>query len=274
MKKDLAIVIPFHKSELNETEEISLKIFNKIKFDDDIILLLPEDLNVNFSVKNAKTITIPPMHFDSHENYNLLLQSLFFYKLFENYKYIFIYQFDCLIFKNDLKQWIDQNYSFLGAPFFRPAEKNKFKNKGANGGASLRNVKDFINVLSSNKKIFFDKRIFKHLSSLKRLRKFIYCYLKSCLIFVFLNYKKKKFIEIFINHLKYQEDIFYSVFANSFYEKFSISPGEIAIKFSFEEYPRDAYIFNNHKLPTCCHGWNRNDKKFWIEILSSKFKIL
>ena len=74
-----------------------------------------------------------------------------FYKRFSKFKYILIYQLDCLVFSSNLKSWCQLGYDYIGAPIFiklnTPSLDYCFI---GNGGLSLRKVSKFIRVFESS----------------------------------------------------------------------------------------------------------------------------
>jgi hypothetical protein len=98
------------------------------------------------------------VHFDSScfsgiTAYNRLLLSKHFYETFKDYEYILIYQLDCLVFSDQLKQWCDGGWDYVGAPWL---ENHKEKAEPGdqfwavgNGGLSLRRIESFLRVLRS-----------------------------------------------------------------------------------------------------------------------------
>src|ERR1044071_9510110 len=86
-----------------------------------------------------------------------------FYRAFEEYDYILIYQLDCLVFSNALEAWCHKGYDYIGAPWFERwhqlrSERSAYPDEivegfGAvgNGGFSLRNVRAALDVLASPK---------------------------------------------------------------------------------------------------------------------------
>lgn len=101
--------------------------------------------------------------FDSIAGYNRLMISEQFYNRFSSYDYLLIYQLDAYIFKDELSKWCSLNYGFLGAPLpqdlsiavedaHNKISKNKISlTRSFNGGASLRKISDFIQVIKENR---------------------------------------------------------------------------------------------------------------------------
>ena len=60
----------------------------------------------------------PACDFVDRVAYNRLMMSEQFYRAFEGYEYILIYQLDCLVFSNALEEWCRKGYDYIGAPWF------------------------------------------------------------------------------------------------------------------------------------------------------------
>ena len=68
----------------------------------------------------------------------------------------------------------------------------------------------------------------------------------------------------------HNEDIFWSFIAKQFCFDFKVAPPDVAVSFSFETGPRFCFKKNNQKLPFGCHGWAKDDRKFWEPNLLDK----
>ena len=265
----IAVILPTHKNSLNKYEKLSFNLFNHYLKDFDRYLLIPNKLKINFDTQKMRITSINSKYFSSIESYNLLLQTKYFYKIYSKYDFILIYQLDCLVFKNEMYFWAKKNYSFTGAPRYKPKSIRKIRDF-MNGGFSLRKVKDFINVLNS-KKININIKYFHTLDYFKkpkRIKLFLKYYNKS---------KNKNVfnVEKFCRLAKYPEDIFWSIIAPQLSKKFTLCDKNVALNFCYEEYPREVYKYNNDQIPFGCHNWVNWDKKFWKKIVNQKtpFKI-
>lgn len=76
---------------------------------------------------------------------------------------------------------------------------------------------------------------------------------------------KDKRIANLISIYNRNEDHFWSEVVPTLFN-FKIPDWYIALNFSFEVDPRKWYNILE-KLPFGCHGWNRYDKEFWLEVL-------
>lgn len=245
-KKQVAIVIPIYKSDLNNEEKLSIQSVLKVLKSHDFIFICSKQLNTNY-YENIfpndlvyKFQYFDNFYFESIGGYNKLLLSSFFYEQFKAYNYILIYQLDCYIFQDNLREWCNKGYDYIGAPWInwdwstfsarhitfprRLLYKLGFKNFNlvGNGGLSLRKVNSFIHNLT-----YFYKAAAK---------------------------------------FDKNEDYFFSFYINSFNPFFKIPKLKEALRFSFDVNPGKAYELNNQQLPMGCHAWPKN-VEFWKEFI-------
>ena len=126
-----------------------------------ISFVIPESISsdmvgnflINFSDSKFKyqIVKIKSSFLDSISSYNKLLLSTYFYDFFEGYDYILIAQLDVWIFRNNLNFWLDQQYSFVGAPIVDVVNSTQHDLKFivGNGGLSLRRVSHMQKILHS-----------------------------------------------------------------------------------------------------------------------------
>ena len=74
--------------------------------------------------------------------------------------------------------------------------------------------------------------------------------------------KKSRFLLPFWKD-KWNEDFFYAFLAKRLYTKFNTPPVSEALKFAFEENPKECYEINSEELPMGCHAWHKYDLDFW-----------
>lgn len=149
-KKRVAIVIPIYTDKFNEQEKISLSQAESVFQQFDMIAVSPEGLNLNNQIF-FKVEYFSKYYFESVTSYNALMLSVSFYKRFQDYEYILIYQLDAFVFSNQLLSFCDLEYDYIGAPwlhglFHYVDEENCIWYVG-NGGLSLRRVNSCIRVL-------------------------------------------------------------------------------------------------------------------------------
>jgi hypothetical protein len=169
-----------------------------------------------------------------------------------------IAQTDVLVFADQLEEWCNRSYSYIGAPWFkgltRPSLPLSFLGVG-NGGFSLRKVSDCLMVLSSP--VYrppVNGRVSLRLSEIFLLIGFI----KKALRF---SYRFPP-VRLVIN-----EDIFWGVVVPDRCDSFTVPEPEDAISFAFEAAPEYLFELNGRKLPFGCHAWERYNPQFWRDTL-------
>ena len=121
-KKDICIVIPIYKEVLSDFETKSVEQCVNILSDYTIFFAAPKGLNVVFyktSFTNIKEfIFFEEKYFADVSGYNSLLLNYHFYKMFINFKFILLYQTDCYVFKDELLEWANKDYDYIGGVWF------------------------------------------------------------------------------------------------------------------------------------------------------------
>lgn len=272
----VAIVVPAYKAEPSPEEEISFKHLLHFLGRYDKHLVVPKSLKVSYPDFSVKRFD--DGFFKSTETYSALLLQEDFYKAFREYEYILIYQLDALVFSDQLLEWCDRGFDYIGAPWL-PCELTPHVKvpRVGNGGFSLRRVESFLRVLQSPKfrqRYWTDFRYWKVFCTGKPeyLRYFNYPkrYLKKRLntvnspvetIATALKYPDSMIEDVFDSCIV--EDVFYSYLAERFYSEFKIASVEEGLRFAFEYMPRVCFELNNRTLPFGCHAWFMQDRDFW-----------
>lgn len=268
--KEVIIVIPIYRDVLEKDEIISLNQCLTVLGDYDIAFVAPQRVtfqNIKAMMDTIQIVRFPDKYFEDIKGYNELLLSMMFYRRFETYKYMLIYQLDALVFNDQLMHWCSKGYDYIGAPWFAEysRDKSKILMGVGNGGLSLRNIGTFINVLSST-------RLYKHYDKFSVLPVgfgfkqiiFLRCLLKLS------TYIKVNYLKVFLAYFKCHEDIFWSAYAQFYVEEFKIPNINEALLFAFEMHPQ--YCFDeltNGILPFGCHKWGVYNRAFWIDILKN-----
>jgi Protein of unknown function (DUF5672) len=227
-----AILIPVYKAQPNAQEVASLKQCATVLTLYPTILVCPEGLDCRAYQAihpNLHIQTFAASYFASIKGYNQLLMSAFFYKKFQQYKYVLIYQLDAWVFRDELNTWCAEGYAYIGAPWIKIPPQTKEKvilnlskllyNQVGNGGFSLRHVRT-------------------HYLSAWFFRPLIYFFPKN-------------------------EDFFWCYFMskiNPFYRKPNV---EKALHFAFELAPSEAYERTGRQLPFGCHAWEKYEPEWW-----------
>ncbi len=143
LNKNVCVVIPFYKPQLDETEFISLKRCFEIFPNRHLILLGPEGIDASayhLEKGRLQEIRMDKKYFKNVKSYSNLLTRSFFYKQFRAYDFMLIHQLDAFVFRDELDKWCNSGYKYVGAPWINA--RYYFRRAG-NGGFSLRKVSAF-----------------------------------------------------------------------------------------------------------------------------------
>jgi len=204
-------------------------------------------------------------NFESIHSYSALLLNKGFYEKFSDYEYMLIYQLDSWVFKDELSQWCDKGYDYIGAPWFKgfsiAKENAKMRKFAGNGGFSLRKISTFVDMLSdienSDEKMtslldIYTKRGERPKWRISKLPKAIIKYFSKSNILKFA--------------LKNPPDCEDSIIVNDLrhvYPKLNIAEAKDAKTFSFEVLPKRLFEECNNELPFGCHAFKKYDWDFW-----------
>lgn len=151
------IVVPVYKDVPDELEQLSLKQLNMIIDNElDIVFIAPSTINNNeyiklFDKSDVNLINFSDEYFKSNKTYSQLCLSYDFYKTFNKYEYMLLYQTDCWLFENDIIKWCDMGYDYIGAPIYSPGSRwpnfrTTMRPIVGNGGLSLRKISKMMNI--------------------------------------------------------------------------------------------------------------------------------
>ena len=268
--KTVTVIIPVYLTSLSQDEELSFRRTLKILKGYPITLICPKSLNLSVyeelaEKENKKIYTerFNDNYFNGIEGYNRLMLSYDFYHRFESYEYILICQLDAYIFKDELQEWCDKGYDFIGAPLIGRFEDTVFSEnmRVGNGGLSLRKVHTYTHFFQSKKNVFTIKQIADRIQLGKKpyTRVFV-------LLLMIMGWRNKP--SSVAKGWAYNEDDFWSgQLDKSRYALSKPEPVE-AIQFSFERFPAELFELNAHNLPFGCHAWRKYQyDSFWKRYL-------
>jgi hypothetical protein len=269
-KEEVIIVIPVYKSMISANEKRSLSQCFTVLSQFPICFVCGQSLNLDDYISVLPgdaaytTERFKDDYFASISTYNRLCLSLNFYKRFKNYNYIFLYQLDAWVFKNELLHWCSLGYDFIGAPWFEgwgnATQDSAYLGVG-NGGFCLRKVDSFIKVLKSFAYIISVMgvlRNFKHNPSVKKL------------FWVFKNLTVANNTFYLFNNYDFQEDYFWGKIAHQKFSWFRVADKTTASQFSLEGNAPLLYKINNNHLPFGCHAWEKYHKEFWLQFIDAE----
>ncbi len=271
----VGVTIPIYKVVPTPNEELSFIQCLKVLKAYPIVIVCPSNLNLIHyqTIANEYNIALNIEYFDPHffENiagYNKLMLSIGFYKRFKTYKFILIYQLDAWVFKDELEYWCNQEYDYIGAPWFENFQQGNLNiTETGNGGFSLRKVETAIKILKSHRRIVPLREIIRNELRINynyrgRIKSLI-TIVKSIL---FLNNNTHHRF----NDFDKNEDYFWSSVVVKRFKNYKIPLPHEASKFSFELNPSYLFKLNNNKLPFGCHAWEKYEPEFWKQFIKAK----
>jgi hypothetical protein len=239
--KKVAVVTPIHRELPSADEMFALKHGFTVLRDHPRIIIAPDHLSLDTykSIIQVDEIRrFPDQCFKNIASYNRLMLSLAFYRMFEDFEYILVFQPDAFIFRDELLYWCEKGYPYIGASWPAGRLLNPYLFIGApilskvvpfinrpelcyvgNGGLSLRNVRASIRILLRNR------------------------------------------LAVFFWH--HQEDYFWAFYAARKGSGFPVPSEAEASKFSLELCAEQYSPLNGGALPFACHGWSRYDS--WLK---------
>lgn len=251
--QQVAVLIPIYKTTLNAQDLISLKQTYQVLGNYTLIVIHPEGLDLSQVSKDFPRLqfkSFAPYYFKDIVGYNKLMLAQEFYEAFVDYEYILIDQLDVFIFKDELTEWCNKGYDYIGAPWIRrkvyklpivkqlislyvwwkhlKGERSQFDryDKIGNGGLSLRKVKSHIDVIKNQPE---DVKLYAEINNRKHL---------------------------------FNEDTFWAMEPKNF----KYPTVEEAMLFSYNKYPELSYKLTGGKTPFGCHGWTKPKyKEFWCK---------
>lgn len=239
----VAVVIPIYQSALTANEQLSLRQCVKVLGAYAIKIVAPASLDLSQITKqypSIEVIGLPDVHFKSIDSYNRLLISIDFYKLFESWQFILIYQLDAFVFRDELLDWCRRGYDYVGAPTLHQEEYDRLQEDSK---------AVFANALSG-KRIVFNGGL-----SLRRVPAMI---------------RYLRIFNRFYPPWTGNEDMLFSQEATRLIPLklfLKLPPWKEAIRFSFEKSPAATYALNQYELPFACHAWERYDPAFWSRFI-------
>lgn len=262
----VVIVVPVYREPLPE-EIISLRRCCEVLNRYTMIIVAPEELSLNSYADlwqsyglSCQVERFASSYFENIAGYNRLLLSEEFYLRFQEYDYMLIYQPDAYVFDDQLYEWCEKGYDYIGAPLVGKFTDQTFDAampmRVGNGGLSLRRVKAYIDYFQGKKHVFTSQQIIRRISLWKKPYTRIFVWLLMMLGW----HNTPRSVAA---HWQYNEDDFWSgVLDDSNYALSKPSPLE-TLSFAFERFPSELFHLTQ-QLPFGCHAWKKYQyEEFW-----------
>lgn len=250
--RHIVIVIPVHRTRLTPDETLSVSQCERILGRYDVCFACPDSVRNITGFEHIAVEHFNDEYFDGIHGYNRLMMTEIFYQRFARYTYMLIYQPDAFVFRDELLEWVERDYSYIGAPWILKAKYRtpfgrfilRFRGLGhsfrrqpfrplllgdkvGNGGFSLRRTADFIRVCRNEQEAiqtYHDKST---------------------------------------QWSEYNEDAFWATRPS-----FRYPTAKEALGFAFDLYPEECLRQAGHVLPFGCHGWSKTGvSDFWRPLI-------
>lgn len=261
MMKQAKIVIPIYQDHFSEYDLISFERCYKIHPNHPIVIVKPEGLDLSWlhnKYPNLEEESFSKSFFKSIEGYNQLMLAPEFYQRFLDVEYILIYQLDAFVFEDQLNEWCNKGYDYIGAPWLLKPKYQHFPH------CILFKLKTLLCFLQGkpNRQILYSK-VGNGGLSLRRTETF-YRIAKE----------DRKTIEYYLSMKKkihwYNEDVYWALEAKKKDSSFNLPDFKEALKFSFDLSPELCYEMNEYKLPYGCHAWTKGKMNlFWEPMIKN-----
>lgn len=231
----VVVVVPFYKEKMTTAERVSLQQLYRVLGRYPIVFMIPEKLRGSSFLHDKVIEAFPDECLSSRRGYSELLLTPQFYRRFQQYEYLLIYQLDAFVFSDRLLYFCSLGCDYIGAPM--PAFWiNSVRSKVGNGGFSLRKISSCIQVTEIRRQI----------------------------------YQKTGKQELF----EEAEDKFFGYCVLDEMIPFSAPSVKIAADFSIEfDTSHDLKNIKRGILPFGCHGWSKpHNFSFWRPYLE-KFLV-
>jgi hypothetical protein len=279
--RTVQIIIPVYKERLSAAERSSLVQCLKVLNSYGVSIVTHSEISIRTYIEiakeNDKTIEIEyfdKQFFDSIGAYSRMLYSRGFYERFSRYEYIFIYQLDGYVFRDELAAWCTKGYDYIGAPWLVHYGRGKYKNsktlyKVGNGGVSVRRVSAFIERFERKMPLsvfpFYVRNI--------RKRRMIPMLIKTMKLLVS--------ILVFSRDIEYclrqctedliPEDCFWADALSRTSLALNIPDVMTGARFAFEKAPSYLYELIGGRLPFACHAYEKYEyETFWRGHIENK----
>lgn len=241
------VVVPAYRAQLNQYEAVSLRHLCAHLSHHRIVMVKPSSLapwRADFEYES-----FDDAFFGGRLGYNRLMLSADFYERFRAHSHILVYQLDALVFRDDLIEWCQAGFDYVGASWYPELIERyegfrwRYAAEGCgNGGFSLRRVDAFL----------------RHLRGRRGVAAQAYAELvrgdpaRAALLW---KYRRQLRPDRYEAHESLNEDVYWGIFAPFFDPSFKVASAQDGDRFAFEYAPAELYRKTGGSLPFGCHAW-------------------
>lgn len=236
LEPSAVVVIPYHREQPQELEAVSLKRCGEVLKGYTRCLAVPRGMETGRLKDIDPGLTVCEFDarwFASAVGYNLLCRHPSFYREFERYNYMLLYQLDAYVFRDELGDWCGGGYDYVGAPWlhyeFRAHSRkawtksrilHPFLRQVGNGGFTLRRIRTL-------------------------WRASFWLWPLSWLL------------------RNLPEDVFWAHVGARLWPGFRIPGVDEALRFAWDAAPEECFERCKGRLPFGVHAWNTSHLAFW-----------
>lgn len=279
-ENSIIIIIITHKKEVTPYEEISLRQCFKVLGGYTIRMVCPEAMDVSEYRRIIPGIEIDFIDPSLQATYAKLARlkiEPFIYEKYRKYEFIFFYELDAFVFRNEIEYWCRKGYDYIGAPwvglewiesYFKVTAMEKRGIPAAavgNGGFSLRRTASMLKATHMFSWIYSPEEIWRSSSGRPFIRRLL-ALLRGMTI-------KNNSFYVF-NDFRFGEDLFWGIHIAHNFKWFKLAPLEESVRFSLETMPRELFERSGSVLPFGCHGWWKYDLAFWAPFIEKEGYLL
>ncbi len=264
--RSVAIVVPLSvRAELTDNERISLRHLVHYLGDHDKYLMAPNGLDV--AIPGFQVKRFARKYFGSAGAHGKLLGHPSFYREFLDYKFVFFYHLDSLVFSDQIAAWCATDLDYIGPPWIRCEDTAWVtRPRVGNGGFTLLRVSSALTVLANRHRMdpgawWLDQ--FCHAAP---------AWLVAGMEWIQARLPGFKLLKRVIREWHEMNDpgahgrnndLFWSDKAVRYMPEFKVASLEQGLRFAFEAAPRTCFEMNGGHMPFGCHAWERFDREFW-----------
>lgn len=256
----VVILIFTHKAEPDPYEEASFRQCFEVLGKHPIRLVCPQGMDISRYRAIAPGVVpdfLDPKWFRTMRDYNLLKVLPWLYRRYAGYEFMLTYELDAWVFRDELLEWCDKGWDYIGAPWFanysRATENDPFLGVG-NSGFSLRSIPSALRAFSQRR----TERVVRMAKDVAKGR------MSASELGMALT-DAEKFYAPFEEEYVRADDMFWHFEVARKYAWFKLPTPEEASGFAFESNPRRLYRETGNKLPFGCHKWRLREPDFWRE---------
>lgn len=252
-KSKIIIVTPIYTTAITATEAAALRQCKEVLPGYPKCIVKPRSLDIVPIIEAYPVdcvVSFDDSYFKGIAGYNCLMMSTEFYRAFAGFEYILIYQTDAWVFSDQLAEWCDKGYDYVGAPWI---PKPKYRKLYYQAFACVKHIYDLAAGRPDYRQLWYKagngglslRRTSSFTRTTVELRPVVEMYLRK-------------------NGIKfYNEDIFWSIGANRHGAGLKIPEWREALQFAFDMHPSVCFELNGGRLPFGCHGWNKTQSEMW-----------